>query len=115
MIRNTEELRDCLEDCFPMLDCFPNLNPDHEYDDDREDAISQGVEKLYDYMHEPIPGQPTGSSLEAERESNRVRDLKSEMVDLETENDLLKKYIKKLTGKNVFLGRDGLVMEESRR
>lgn len=115
MIRNTEELRDCLEDCFPMIDCFPNLNPDHEYDDDREDAISRGVEKLYNYMHEPIPGQPTGSSLEAERESNRVRDLKSELEDLETENDLLKRYIKKLTGKNVFLGRDGLVMEESRR
>lgn len=114
MIRNTEELRDCLEDCFPMMD-FGNLNPEHNYDDDREDAISQGVEKLHDYMHEPTPGQPSGSSLEAERESNRVRDLKSELEDLETENDLLKRYIKKLTRKNVFLGRDGLVMEESRR
>lgn len=112
MIRNTEELRDCLEDCFPMMD-FGNLNPDH--DDDREDAISQGVEKLHDYMHEPIPGQPTGSSLEAERESNRVRDLKSELVDLETENDLLKKYIKNLTGKNVFIDRNGSLVMESVR
>lgn len=115
MIRNTEELRDCLEDCFPMMDCFPNLNPDHEYDDDREDAISQGVEKLLDYMYEPIPGQPTGSSLEAERESSRVRGLKSELADLETENDLLKKYIKNLTGKNVFIDRNGSLAVESVR
>lgn len=114
MIRNTEELRDCLEDCFPMMD-FQNLKPEHNYDDDREDAISQGVEKLYDYMHEPIPGQPTGSSLEAERESNRVRGLKSELVDLETENDLLKKYIKNLTGKNVFIDRNGSLVMESVR
>lgn len=113
MIRNTEELRDCLEDCFPMMDCFPNINPDH--DDDREDAISRGVEKLLDYMYEPIPGQPTGSSLEAERESNRVRGLKSELADLENENDLLKKYIKNLTGKNVFIDRNGSLAMESVR
>lgn len=114
MIRNTEELRDCLEDCFPMMD-FQNLNPDHNYDDDREDTISQGVEKLHDYITEPTPGQPTGSSLEAERESSRVRGLKSELADLETENDLLKKYIKNLTGKNVFIDRNGSLAVESVR
>ena len=111
MIKNTEELRDCLEDCFPMMD-FGNLN----YDDDREDAISQGVEKLHDYMHEPIPGQPTGSSLESERESSRVRALKSELADLETENDLMKKFIKNFTARNVFIDRNGeLVVEFVRR
>ena len=111
MIRNTEELRDCLEDCFPMMD-FGNLNPEHNYDDDREDVISQGVEKLHDYMHEPIPGQPTGSSLEAERESNRVRDLKSELADLENENNLLKKFIKNYTARNVFIDRNGELVVE---
>lgn len=97
MIRNTEELRDCLEDCFPMMD-FQNLNPENNYDDDREDAISRGVEKLHDYMHEPIPGQPTGSSLEAERESNQVRGLNSALVEAEADIDLLRNAIMEITG-----------------
>ena len=105
MIRNTEELRDCLEDCFPMMD-FGNLNPEHEYDDDREDAISHGVEKLHDYMHEPIPGQPTGSSLEAERESNKVRGLNSALIEAEADIELLRKAIMSITGADWVTVRD---------
>lgn len=82
-----EFLEESLDEAFPFLDI---TNSEHSDDDDRHDALQDGLEKFEDYLfsYQEYSSYGTPSQMDYGHDTSEVNDLKRQLREVENERDL---------------------------